>query len=197
MATKAGRSSAPSGPTTVTQVFVPPEPRVLTDEEANRFWDKRREWLEAMLYLPRQSKYSDPIDEDSTFSLGYTNEDFEAALVEMFHPGHFFPVTLAGTSHENDDGTRRDVVIAMCRELDVLTLEHDVDNAHSKTAVAVLRADGLQLGWLPDHIGKEVVSKQRNGWRLRAVFREPHFHPERKTVVGGAIYIFQPGTGEN
>jgi hypothetical protein len=174
-------------------VYTPPESHVLTEEEVKRFWAKRREWLEGMPYLSRRSKDSDPIEEGDTFALGYSNEDFEAALVALFHPGHFFPVNLAGASHENDDGSRRDVVIALCRELDELTLEHDVNNAHSKTAVAVLQADGLQLGWLPDHIGKEVLSKQRNGWGLRAVFREPHFHPERKVVVGGAIYLFEPG----
>jgi|GEM_PF-5679747 hypothetical protein len=178
-------------------VYTPPEPHVLSEEEVKRFWAKRREWLDGMLDMPRGSKYSDPIEEGDTFALGYSDEDFEAQLVALFHPVHFFPVTLAGTKHDNDDGTRRDVVIAMCRELDLLTLVHEVNNTHSKTAVAVLQADGLQLGYLPDHIGKEVISKQRNGWGLRAVFREPHFHPERKVVVGAAIYIFQPGVDGN
>ena len=60
-----------------------------------------------------------------------------------------FFVRLRGGSFQNADGTQRQELIANCRDGDRLLLRAEPDNPHDRHAVAVLNAQGQQLGYLP------------------------------------------------
>ena len=51
---------------------------------------------------------------------------------------------------DNDDGSDRQTIIKRCAAGEPLHLVPEPHNAHSKHAVRVVRANGQQLGYLPD-----------------------------------------------
>ena len=60
-----------------------------------------------------------------------------------------FQVRVRGISFQNEDGSDRQKLAALCKAGDTLSLRAEPDNPHDRHAVAVLNASGQQLGWLP------------------------------------------------
>jgi hypothetical protein len=66
-------------------------------------------------------------------------------------PKSFF-TKVAGVTFDNDDGSCRQRVIARCSVGENLTLVPDPGNRFDSSAVKVVRSNGEQLGFLPEHI---------------------------------------------
>ena len=60
-----------------------------------------------------------------------------------------FTVDVTGVGYPNRDGTSRQDAIGRCREGDDIQLAREPDNPHDPNAIAVLRQNGEQLGYVP------------------------------------------------
>lgn len=60
---------------------------------------------------------------------------------------------LVGVSFGNDIGPHRQYLIANLRLYETVSLHRELDNPHSKKAVAVKNRQGYTLGYLPDSSG--------------------------------------------
>lgn len=135
------------------------------------------------------------ISTPKSFSAGY-EEDFEDELFEEEFAAEFSHVTdkkfhtkVVGTSFHNDDGSNRCKIISSCEPMDYLTLRMEPDNPNDPNAIAVLRADGQQLGYLQKRLAGEItrdVTKHGREWR--AVFKKAT-HKENGEVAGAVISI--------
>jgi restriction system protein len=63
-----------------------------------------------------------------------------------------FFTKVAGVTFNNDDGSRRQTIIARCSVGEQLVLVRDPSNRFDAGAVKVMRSNGEQLGFLPEHI---------------------------------------------
>ena len=69
-------------------------------------------------------------------------------------PRLFF-TKVAGVTHENDDGTERQFILALCRDGEPLILEREPANpVDPEGAVAVFRMNGEKLGYIPRHVSR-------------------------------------------
>ena len=78
-------------------------------------------------------------------------------------------VNVAGVSHNNRDGTSRQKIIARCSAGEVLRLRSEEDNPADPNAVAVIRLNGEQLGYLHREDAAEVRHKSEQGWVYAAI----------------------------
>jgi hypothetical protein len=78
-------------------------------------------------------------------------------------------VTLAGPSYNNRDGTSRQQIISRCSAGELLRLVAEDDNPVDSNAVAVIRLNGEQLGYLHCEDAAEVREGWQNGWAYAAV----------------------------
>jgi len=78
-------------------------------------------------------------------------------------------VNIAGVSHENRDGTNRQQIVARCSPGEVLRLEREEDNPVDPNAVAVVRLNGEQLGYLPREDAVRVIEGSEEGWTYAGV----------------------------
>lgn len=82
---------------------------------------------------------------------------------------HYF-TTLAGMAHANADGSDRHKIARHCQRYERLALVHEPDNPHDENAVAVKRADGAMLGYIPAHVAENMAwQRDDRGWRHVAV----------------------------
>ena len=63
---------------------------------------------------------------------------------------------IAGTSQRNEDGTKRQTLVAALYEGEELALVPEPDNPHDANAIAVLDRRGRQLGYLPAETAKDL-----------------------------------------
>ena len=64
-------------------------------------------------------------------------------------PRQAFRTTIAGVTHLNEDGTDRQTILKVLRVGEHLVLKREPSNPHDKNAVAVFRANGQQVGYIP------------------------------------------------
>lgn len=64
---------------------------------------------------------------------------------------------IVGVSHDNDDGTSRQKLVADCKVGEKLKLKHK-PVPQDRNAVAVYRGNGKQLGWLSREVAADVAS---------------------------------------
>lgn len=71
---------------------------------------------------------------------------------------------VAGVTHENINGTSRQIALLHCKPMQLLVLKWEQDNPVSKTAVAIYHAEtGEQLGYLESRLGRETLGRIRKG----------------------------------
>jgi single-stranded-DNA-specific exonuclease len=63
--------------------------------------------------------------------------------------GITFKTRIAGVTHSNRDGTKRQALIARCKAGESLTLRREPENPYDEGAIAVHRSTGEQLGYMP------------------------------------------------
>jgi hypothetical protein len=63
-----------------------------------------------------------------------------------------FRTQIAGITHNNADGTKRQDILRQCTVGERLLLQRDYDNAFDEYAIAVLRETREQIGFVPRHV---------------------------------------------
>ena len=79
---------------------------------------------------------------------------------------------VAGVTHKNDDGAKRQKIISRCKRGDVLLLRHDPLGGYPN-AVAVFRKNGQQLGYLRDDLAGDIVRHMTTGRKVTCKVLEP------------------------
>ena len=98
--------------------------------------------------------------EDNAKHLGYDAEA-RSSNVPVMH----IVTTIVGTEYSNPNGTSRQSILQQCQSSEFLLLKHEPKNRFDKNAVAVLRHNGQQLGYLPRKLAAEVVAQSNRGWK--------------------------------
>lgn len=70
---------------------------------------------------------------------------------------------VAGVTHENINGTSRQIALLHCKPMQLLTLKWEQENPVSKTAMAVSIESGEQLGYLDSRLGRETFNRIKKG----------------------------------
>ena len=83
-----------------------------------------------------------------------------------------FRTAVAGVAHNNRDGTSRQEIISRCSIGERLRVKHEKDNPVDPNAVALLRQNGEQVGYLKADLAAEIVQKGTQGWRYAAVIQQ-------------------------
>lgn len=86
-----------------------------------------------------------------------------------------------GVSHNNPDGSSRQQALIKCSPGEMLTIEPEPHNIADRSALALMRNNGCQVGYVNANLSKEFASKLCNGWEIV---------PFVKRVTGGGSYIF-------
>lgn len=110
---------------------------------------------------------------------------------------HLF-TKVVGVTKNNRDGKSRQKVIARCRPLEKLKLENEDDNPVDPNAVAVLRQDGQQLGYLKAELAEEVVRHSQQGYRYGVYITQITGGDSGKETCGVnlLVVIGEPGVSD-
>ena len=98
---------------------------------------------------------------------------------------------VVGVTHRNDDGTDRQEILRRCSTGEGLVLEHQEDNPVDSKAVAAKRINGEQLGFLPQELAHEIVSKAGRGYEFAATVTDLTGGKGSKLTRGANVCIFQ------
>ena len=79
---------------------------------------------------------------------------------------------VSGVSHNNRDGTNRQQIISRCSVGELLRLKAEDDNPVDPNAVAVIRLNGEQLGFLNCEDAEEVHKGSQQGWLYAAIINK-------------------------
>jgi hypothetical protein len=80
-----------------------------------------------------------------------------------------FSLPAIGERHDNDDGTSRQVELALCRPGEPVRLVREPDNPHDRMAVAVISCRGVKVGYLKRDRAVWIGSKIDRGYDVRAI----------------------------
>lgn len=111
---------------------------------------------------------------DSSVQDGYSSR--KVALGEILPPeladleveDHYI-IRVAGVSHQNDDGTSRQEILARCRVPEILELRRQPNHRHDRNAIQVLRKNGEMLGFIPRDEAAVMAPELDNGRRYIAL----------------------------
>jgi hypothetical protein len=78
---------------------------------------------------------------------------------------------VAGVTHQNSDGTSRQEILKRCEARELLRLVPEPDNPVDRDAIAVLRQNGEQLGYLERRLARRDSRQNAKG---RAVGSHAH-----------------------
>ena len=106
-------------------------------------------------------------------------------------------VNLAGASHDNRDGTSRQEIIARCSAGELLRVLHEDGNPVDPNAIAVVRLNGEQLGYLPRDDASAVMEGIRDGWMYAAVITKILDIGTREHILGvGLSLVYARSTAD-
>lgn len=109
-----------------------------------------------------------PTDEDTTSSKSYVYSDGDTLITATVRTWEqSFTTKVVGVTHNNPDGSSRQVILSKCRESEKIILKRDPNNPYDKNAIGVFRENGEMMGYLEkdpilvDHIDKggEVTAR--------------------------------------
>lgn len=88
---------------------------------------------------------------------------------------------VAGVSHDNLNGMSRQQILRRCEPRELLTLAPEPRNPVDPHAIAVLRKNGEQIGYLNSRLGRETYNRMQKGEHWGAMLtvitgRERHPH---------------------
>jgi hypothetical protein len=75
---------------------------------------------------------------------------------------HFY-TKLVGITHENEDGTLRESLIATCKPFDPLEVVWEPNNRYDPNAIAIHKTNGRMLGYLNSRTAEEVARSMKRG----------------------------------
>ncbi|HET9177450.1 MAG TPA: HIRAN domain-containing protein [Terriglobia bacterium] len=110
----------------------------------------------------------------------------ELAQLEM--EDHYI-VRVAGVSHQNDDGTSRQEILARCKVPELLELRRQPNHRHDKNAVQVLRQNGEMLGFIPRDEAAIMAPELDKGRRYVALLTALDGGSGQKRFRGAGVLI--------
>jgi hypothetical protein len=96
---------------------------------------------------------------------------------------------IAGVSHKNRDGSSRQTIIRRCRIGEPLRFQCEPDNPVDPKAVAILRADGEQVGYLEARAAAELHRELASGEQIPCYITDLTGGTRDKPARGVNIYI--------
>ena len=111
----------------------------------------------------------------------------------MADVSHFFS-KIAGVSHANRDGTRRQAALRHCHPWEHLRLETEPDNRFDPNAMALIAESGRQLGYLSSGLAAEVHQRSDKGYSFTVFIAEITGGGEDQ-YLGCNILVIQAGPG--
>ncbi len=103
---------------------------------------------------------------------------------------------LAGVEHANSDGSSRAAIIRKCAPFEILPLRPEPKNKYDPNAIAVLRQDGTQIGYLPRHLAAQMVAEAHLGCRYVAAVQSIDTGDNQLGVIPEAnIVVFRVKPG--
>ncbi len=108
---------------------------------------------------------------------------------------HFFDL-VAGIPHPNRDGSNRLQIALECKPCEQLDLVPEPDNPSDSNAIAVLRENGQQVGYLPTELAAIVTYEIAQRWKYVAFVWSLGDDTPPYTVFGIELVILRisPGT---
>jgi hypothetical protein len=89
-------------------------------------------------------------------------------LADLEMEDHYI-VRVAGVSHQNDDGSSRQEILARCKVPEILELRRQPNHRHDKNAIQVRRQNGEMLGFIPKNEARIMAPELDKGRRYVAV----------------------------
>jgi hypothetical protein len=86
--------------------------------------------------------------------------------------GRRFNLHVAGVSHRNKDGTKRQDILRDCREGEVVQLLPEPENPHDPNAIRVCRRNGEQIGYIDQANASRLAEDLAAGWTYRVTVGE-------------------------
>lgn len=108
-----------------------------------------------------------------------------------------FKCRIAGTSHNNRDGSDRQLILKRCKPPEKLLLEHETNNRHDKHAIRLLRSDRSQIGYVPQDVAADIVDGFHvvNGCKTSAVLVNVQpFGTDTDLLTGELIIVVASNT---
>jgi hypothetical protein len=93
------------------------------------------------------------------------------AEVERLESLRNYFTKVVGVSRVNRDGTSRQEIIARCRQWEEVRFVPEVDNPVDANAIAVVRANGEQIGYLRQNLAEVVADCMKDGWRYFPIIK--------------------------
>jgi HIRAN domain len=109
-------------------------------------------------------------------------------LAELEMEDHYI-VRVAGVSHQNDDGTSRQEILARCKVPGVLELRRQPNHRHDRNAVQVLRQNGEMLGFIPRGDASVMAPELDKGRRNVALLTTVDGGSGRERFLGAGVLI--------
>src|SRR5262249_16469371 len=132
-----------------------------TKEEVIR--DKVESWIDHSIGPVGLAIEYHETRQDGAKHLGH---DAEARAADA--PIQTISTQVAGVEHANGDGPARGASVKKCPLFDLPPPRHEPQNKYDSNAIAVLRADGEQIGYLPRRVAAEFVGEAKLGCRYVA-----------------------------
>jgi hypothetical protein len=107
-----------------------------------------------------------------------------------------FNTSVHGTSHRNADGSSRQRIISRCHIGEQLHLVREPSNPIDDHAIAVLRSNGEQIGYIGAHLAYRMVDEMDRGHRFDVFISDITGHEGRRRRYGVNLLIGVPNTPE-
>ncbi len=119
---------------------------------------------------------------DGAKHLGFNAEEHAIGA-----PIQHINVILVGTEYPNSDGSCRRTIAGQCTPLEQLILEHEPRNKYDSNAIAILRSNRQQLGYLSRKVAAETQSRIKQGFKHAAVIKEVKASNKMKIDISRAM----------
>ena len=134
--------------------------------------------VSALVVIARKSRNSQRVGPSIQLSATIVHRyepyaDFDESIAEWVRKNpeidKWFWAKVAGVTHENEDGTSRQEILKRCEKLEFLRLKPEPGNPVDRDAIAVLRRNGEQLGYLDRRLAGETHNRIQKGERWEAM----------------------------
>jgi HIRAN domain-containing protein len=98
---------------------------------------------------------------------------------------------VAGVIHVNRDGTSRQEILKRCESREPLRLVPEPDNPVDRDAIAVLRTNGEQLGYLDRRLAGETHTRMQKGERWEAMLTAVTGRDHPHAWLGANIVLYR------
>lgn len=109
-------------------------------------------------------------------------------LAQLEVEDHYI-IRVAGVSYQNDDGSRRQEILAHCKVPEMLQLVRQPNHRHDTNAIQVRRENGEMLGFVPRDEARLMAPELDEGRRYVAVLTTLDGGYGQKPTRGAGVLI--------